>query len=93
MYYRHEVVVKLSIDSIKDTVSREDVRRKFMEEGYTYDVVESNLITPVSVIEALIKEVEEYRNISGTQRDAMTDVLIEAKGKMEEFQECYEDAL
>lgn len=98
MYYEHEVVVRMTVTSLKDTVSEANVKETFAAGHWDFDVADTRLITPVEVVAKLINEINckgimHYKYALGDRPDLVREVLDDLKDRMESFQTTYEEAL
>lgn len=98
MYYEHEVNVKMHISTLKDTVTDSDVKSTFEAGYWDYEVSNTTLLTPVEVVAKMISEicrdgVSKYRYADRHAQDLVLEVLDDLKGRMEDFQTMYEEAL
>ena len=98
MYYEHEVSVKMHITTIKDEVSPADVKSTFDAGHWDYEVSNTTLLTPVEVVAKMMNEicrdgVSKYRYADRHAQDLVLEVLDDLKGRMEDFQTMYEEAL
>lgn len=98
MYYEHEVVVRMTVTSLKDTVSEANVKEMFAAGHWDFDVASTQLITPTEVVAKVIAEIkycgiERYKHALGDRADLVIEVLDDLKDRMEDFQSVYEEAL
>lgn len=98
LYYEHEVVVRMTVTSLKDTVSEANVKETFAAGHWDFDVADTRLITPVEVVAKVIAEIkhcgiERYKYALGDRADLVLEVLDDLKDRMESFQTTYEEAL
>ena len=98
MYYEHDVIVKMQINTLTDEVTPANVKETFDNGFWDYEVENTQLITPVEVVSKLIAEIkhcgiEKYKYALGERADLVAEVLDELKSRMEDFQSIYEEAL
>ena len=98
MYYEHDVVVKMRINTLTDEVSPKNVEEIFKSGHWDYEVHNTQFISPAEIVAQLVHEIKrdglsKYTYANGYKVDLVFEILDNLRTRLEDFQEMYEEAV
>lgn len=98
MYYEHDVVVKMRINTLADEVTPKNVEEIFKSGHWDYEVHNTQFISPAEIVAQLVHEIKrdglsKYAYANGYKVDLVFEILDNLRTRLEDFQEMYEEAV
>ena len=98
MYYEHDVIVKMRINTLADEVTPKNVEEIFKSGHWDYEVHNTQFISPAEIVAQLVHEIKrdglsKYAYAYGYKVDLVFEILDNLRTRLEDFQEMYEEAV
>ena len=98
MYYEHDIVIKMRVNSLTDEVKQKAIEETFKAGHWDFEVESTQLATPVEVVARIKDQIRlhgltSFKHCDGNHVDLVNEVLDRVIDDLEDFQSTYEEAL